>query len=393
MKQGRMHKYLIACFCFISVMLYGQEDSTSKWKEKFYLNGYVKYMQTNSFLNADQVLTDNLIHNRLNFKYYANEYLTVSVELRNRLFYGETVELNPLYPNFIDTDNGEVDLSFNLVETPSLILNSTIDRANIEWAKGKWNVRLGRQRINWGINMAWNPNDLFNAYNFVDFDYQERPGSDAIRVQYYNKPMSQIELAYKPGKDLDSSIIAGLYQFNKKGYDFQIIVANYLTDLTLGTGWAGNIFQAGFKGEASYFHPKKNYNDTSGVVVASISLDYTFDKGVFLSTGALYNSGGSSTGDLTQLQTTFTNLSAKNLMPLKWTALAQLSGAFTPIFGGGITTMYLPSINGVFLIPTLNYSILENWDIDFVGQLLFSDFQGQFTNVSNALFFRLRWSY
>ncbi len=382
---------VLAC---LSVMSYGQDETPSKsWKDQFNLNGYVKYMQTNSFRHIDTLLTDNLIHNRLNFKYYPNANLTFSVELRNRLFYGESVELNPFYADAIDQDNGAIDLSFNLIETQSLVLNSTIDRANIEWAKGKWNVRIGRQRINWGINMAWNPNDLFNAYNFIDFDYQERPGSDAIRVQYFNKPMSQIELAYRPGKDLDSSIIAGLYRFNKKGYDFQILAGNYFTDLTIGTGWAGNIFQAGFKGEASYFHPKSNLVDTSGSFVSSVSLDYTFDKGIFLSSGVLFNSAGTKDGDLSQLQTTFGNLSAKNLMPTKWTALLQVSGSFTPIFGGSMTTMYLPSINGFFFIPTLNYSILENWDIDCVGQILFSDYQSQFTNVSNALFFRLRWSY
>ena len=375
------------------VISYGQEDSTQWWQDKFNVNGYVKYMQTNSFLNLDNVITDNLFHNRLNFKYYTTDNITVSVELRNRLFYGETVDLTPGYSDLIDQDNGTVDFSFNLIETPSLVLNSTIDRANIEWAGDKWNIRAGRQRINWGINVAWNPNDLFNAYNFVDFDYQERPGSDAIRIQYYNQPMSQFELAYRPGKDMDSSIIAGMYKFNKWGYDFQFIGANFFTDLTLGTGWAGNIFQAGFKGEASYFHPKTNYADTSGAFVSSISLDYTFDKGIFISAAGLFNSGGTNTGDLSQLQTTFANLSAKNLMPTKYTFLAQVSGTFTPIFGGGISTMYLPSINGVFLIPTLNYSILENWDIDFVGQILFSDFQGQFGNVSNSLFFRLRWSY
>lgn len=380
---------------FISLfsVSFAESDSTKNWKDKFYVNGYVKYMQTNSFLNLDTIFTDNLFHNRINFKYYANENITLSLDFRNRLFYGNSVELNPFYADFVGLDNGLVDLSFNIFESKSVVLNSTIDRANIEWAKNKWNVRLGRQRINWGINMAWNPNDLFNAYNFIDFDYQERPGSDALRIQYYNKPMSQIEFAYRPGNGIDSSIIAGLYKFNKKGYDIQIIAANYLTDLNLGLGWAGNIYQAGFKGEASYFHPRNNLADTNGVFVSSISFDYTFDKGIFASVAGLYNSAGSKSADLSQLQTTFTNLSAKNLMPTEFTFMGQLSGAFTPIFGGGLSAMYLPSINGVFLIPTLNYSILENWDIDFVGQLLFSDYQSKFTNVSNSIFFRLRWSY
>lgn len=389
-----MAKFLLI---FISVLYYvhafSQSDSTKKWTDKFYVSGYIKYMNTNSFVNLDTIITDNLFHNRVNIKYYPNHNITFSLDFRNRLFYGETVEMTPHYADFIGKDNGDLDLSFNLFTSPSLILNTTIDRANIEWSKGKWNVRLGRQRINWGINMAWNPNDLFNAYNFIDFDYQERPGSDALHIQYFHKPMSQFELAYKPGKDLDHSIIAGLYKFNKKRFDFQIIGANYLTDLTLGTGWAGNLFQAGFKGEISYFQPKQNFSDTLGVLVISTSFDLTLNNGIYLNVSGLYNSGSSKGSDLSTFQATFNNLSAKNLMPTPFTILGQISGAFSPIFGGGMTAMYLPAINGLFLIPTLNYSILENWDIDFVGQLFFANYPSKFTNVSNSVFFRLRWSY
>lgn len=374
---------------------FGQEEKndSKKWKEKFAVNGYIKYMNTNSFQNLDTIYSDNLLHNRINFKYYANDNITVSLDFRNRLFYGETVKLTPNYGDFIGVDNGLIDLSFNLIDRNSLVFNSTIDRANIEFNKGNWNIRLGRQRINWGINMAWNPNDLFNAYNFIDFDYQERPGADALRIQYFTGAMSHLELAYKPGEDIDESVIAGLWSFNKLGYDFQFVGGNYYTDYNIGMGWAGNLKNIGFKGEASYFHDKSNFNDTTGVFVSSISLDYTFEQGVFLSAAGLYNSGASKNANLIQLQSSFSNLSAKNLMPTQFAGMVQVSGAFTPIIGGGITTMYLPSMKGVFLIPTVSYSILENWDMDFVGQILFAEYNSKFTNLSNSVFLRLRWSY
>lgn len=386
---------LLILITLSGVSAFGQseEGDSNKWKEKFTVNGYVKYMNTNSFANLDTIYSDNLIHNRINFKYYANNNFTFSLDFRNRLFYGETVKLTPNYGDLVGTDNGLIDLSFNLIDRNALVFNTTIDRANVEFNKGNWNVRLGRQRINWGINMAWNPNDLFNAYNFVDFDYQERPGADALRVQYYTGPMSHLEVAYKPGKDIDASVIAGLWSFNKLGYDFQFVGGNYYTDYTIGTGWAGNIKKIGFKGEASYFHDKANLSDTTGIFVSSVTFDYSFEKGVYINMGGLYNSGADKNANLFQLQSSFSNLSAKNLMPTQFAGMLQVSGAFTPIMGGGITTMYLPSINGVFLIPTLSYSILENWDMDFVGQLLFAEYNSKFNNVSNSVFLRLRWSY
>lgn len=376
-----------------SIQVNAQDSGESKWKDKIEFGGYVKYMNTNQFRTLDTLFTDNLIHNRLNFKFYANSNWTFSAELRNRAFYGSSLALNPLFADQVGTDNGTVDLSWNLIATPAFLLNSTLDRANVEFNKGKWNVRIGRQRINWGINLAWNPNDLFNAYNFADFDYQERPGTDALRVQYFNQPMSRFEAAYKPGENLDESIIAGLYQFNKKGYDFQFLAGNYLTDIAVGTGWAGNIKRWGFKGEATYFHPKETWQDTSGVVVSSLSFDYTFDRGIYLNLAGFYNSNGASGGDFTQVFSANGTLSAKNLLPTQFAGFVQVSGAFSPIFGGGLTTMYLPAIQGVFLIPTLNTSITENWDIDFVGQLLFAQYPTEFTNLNNAVFMRLRWSF
>lgn len=364
----------------------------SYWKDHFTFGGYVKYMNTNSFVQLNQIATDNLFHNRMNLKYYINTNWTVKVEMRNRVFYGSSLQTVPNYASKVGEDGGAIDMSFNIVNEPALLLNSTIDRANIEYNKGKWNVKLGRQRINWGINLAWNPNDLFNAYNFVDFDYAERPGADAARITYYPTDLSQIELAYRPGKTLDESTLAALYKFNKWRYDIQIIAANFNSDLAAGIGFAGNVWQAGFKGEGTYFHPKNNLSDTSGVFTASLSSDYTFGNGIYINIAGYYNSAASGFNSLTQLSTLNT-LSAKNLLPTEFAGFLQISKSFTPIFGAGFSAMYLPSISGIFAIPTINYSIAQNWSLDFIGQILLAKINNQFLNASNSVFMRLMWSF
>ena len=370
-----------------------EEEKPSYWNEHFKFGGYVKYMNTNSFTTLDSVFTDNLFHNRLNLKYNPNKNWSLILEARNRLFYGESVKYQPGFSNNVNKDNGVVDASFNLIDAGSVIFNTTIDRGYVEYNKDKWNIRLGRQRINWGINLAWNPNDLYNAYNFTDFDYAERPGTDGVRIQYYNKSMSKIEFAYKPGKDLDESIISALYKFNKKSYDIQFLASNFNTDIALGAGWAGNLKNSGFKGEVTYFHPKESFGDSIGVFTTSISIDYTFGNGLYLNVAGLYNGSAKGKTNLSQFGVGVGTLSAKNLLPSEFTAFVQVSGAFSPIFGGGFSVMYLPAVNGVFLNPTLNYSIAENWDLDAVGQILFANKPIKFQNVSNAVFLRLRWSF
>ena len=56
----------------------------------------------------------------------------------------------PSYADLPRNRQGLVDLTFNWLEEDELIGNSTFDRAQVDWYGGKWEVTLGRQRINWG---------------------------------------------------------------------------------------------------------------------------------------------------------------------------------------------------------------------------------------------------
>ena len=161
------------------------------------------------------------------------------------------------------------NLSKLIAKGPSFLLHSTIDRASIDYTRGKWQVTLGRQRINWGLNMVWNPNDIFNAYSYFDFDYEESPGTDAVRVQYYLNSTSSAEIAYKPGKNANEMIAAGLYRFTKGSYDIQALAGMVETDYVLGGGWSGVLGQAGFNGEISAFVPRNNFRLSKTVISGS----------------------------------------------------------------------------------------------------------------------------
>jgi hypothetical protein len=287
------------------------------------IRGYVKDMQTSSFSSlAPGVIVDNLIHNRVNIKLYPTKSITGTFEFRNRLFWGETVSGTPNYSDQYDRDPGLVDMSWILVNDPHVSLLTQIDRAHLNWSNDKWEVRVGRQRINWGITSFWNSNDLFNAYSFTDFDYEERPGVDAVRVQRYLNGMSSVEFAIKPSTNDKDWVGAMVYRFNKFQYDFQLLGCWYNEDLTIGGGWAGNLKEASFKGEASYFHPRESFADTTGSVSVSTSLDYMFKKSVYASVGYLFNSGGSVENlSLANLSPMNVPVSAKNLMPAKHSAL------------------------------------------------------------------------
>lgn len=366
-------------------------------QKKLDVGGYIKFLQTqyfvpNAILDTTISLTDNLIHNRLNIHYYPNAKWDIGLETRNRLFYGDQIKLNPLYSDQIDTYNGLVDLSVRWIDGGGFLLHSIIDRAYVNYSYGKWDVTLGRQRINWGINTVWNPNDLFNAFNFLDFDYEERPGSDAIRVQYFPGVVSRIEVAVAPDDTIENSVAAALYMFNLKGYDIQLMSGYYRGDAVIGGGWAGNLSQVGFKGEASYFIPTEASTDSLNSFNASVALDYVFSNGLYVSGSALYNNRGQA-GSTNQLGLSGGALSPKNLFPSRFAIYGSAAGSITPLFSVNGSIIYGPANQLVAFIPSLTYSIKENWSIDLIGQSFFVEQNDKFGHQATGVFLRLKWSY
>lgn len=369
----------------VSFNMNSQEDAP-----KISVNGYIKNLHEFSFIDRlDQMQWTGLIHNRLNFKYLPNDEVSIRLEIRNRIYYGDRIRSFPDFAAMLDHDPGLVDLSVNLIEEDNLVFNSLIDRALVNYTKANWDISLGRQRINWGMNLVWNPNDIFNTYNFLDFDYEERPGSDAVRIQYYTGDFSKIELTAKKGKQKDDLIAAAMYKFNKWTYDIQFLTGIYKKDWVIGTGWAGNLKEAGFKGEISYFVPYEDYSESEKVMSASISVDYAFEKGLYINSSVLYNSSTNSFSTIEDLA--LARISAKNLMPFKYSFFLQLSKEFSPIFSGTANFIYSPTRHSVIAMPSINYSLATNWDLNFTSQSFF-EFE-DYKTLGNSLFLRIRYSY
>ncbi|WP_020526956.1 hypothetical protein [Flexithrix dorotheae] len=365
-----------------------KEEKPSNWV----MNGYLKYLQTVSYENINgEWLTNNIIHNRMNFKWYASNSLTAVAEFRNRIFYGETVKTIPGYADIIARDYGYMDLSFNWVEQESFFIHTIVDRVYLDWSQGNWQVRVGRQRINWGQTYVWNPNDVFNAYDFFDFDYEERPGSDAALIRYYTGATSSVEFAYALGDSAEATKAVGMLKINKGGYDFQFLGGRVAQDVALGLGWSGQIKTAGFKGEFTFLRPYQNYSQEFWTMVASMSLDYTFKNSLFIQTEAIYNSDGA-TGAPGQISL-FQPLSVRTLSFTRINWLTQASYPITPLITAGAATMYSPNDNSFFFGPNVDISITENFYFLLTGQIFKGTEESQYGPGGTFLFGRFKWSF
>jgi len=391
-------KYNSILFLFLTILvssqtLLAQTDSISK-QRNWTLNAYVKFMQTLSFQEINKNwMTDNLIHNRLNFNWNINDNLTFNTQVRNRIFYGETVTNFPQYPEIINQENGYMDLSDILFEGNSVFMHSTIDRLYLDYNYKKWQFTFGRQRINWGQTFVWNPNDLFNSYSFFDFDYEEKPGSDAVRVQFYPSYSSKFDIVAK----LDNNkklTTAGLYRFNKWNTDIQFLAGYYKEkDFVLGTGFSGNLFKGGLRGEVSYFHSKNNFADTSGTFVASLGYDYTFANSLMFQVEALYNGYGKKSGNFNLAEFYFMQMSPQNLSLTQFSYIGLISYPITPLLKATFSVMYNPNDKSIYLGPSVDYSLKENLEFSVYTQFFTSDTPVEQGGKGGFLYWRLKWSF
>jgi len=375
------------------------------YAQKLELNGYIKDMQTFYFLENGVPLPSgdvldatnyNMIHNRLNFEYNPNSSLRFEMGIRNRLLAGKMISQIPQYASWFENDDGIVDLSWNLTENEGWFMNTSIDRLYVDYTLGKFQLKAGRQRINWGIDLVWNPNDLFNAFSYIDFDYEERPGSDAVSLTWYTSGTSSLDLAYKTGKN-HKTTAAARYRFNFHDYDIQFIGGKNESDFVLGGGWSGGIGKLSFRGEGSIFMPAfEAAANAKTSVSATISADYSFDNSLYIGGAFLFNSMGAtdSIGGISLLSPDY-KLSAKQLSLGRYELFGQISYPVSPIFNVAFATMFNPSDYSAYLGPTATVSLLDDLELMLTAQLMLGVAGTEYGAYGNtyACYGRIRWSF
>ncbi len=389
--------YLI-CFIFffsLNAVSYSQSDSVAEIanEKKWEVNGYVKNLSGMFFYPDNSYSQWNLIHNRVNVRWNPVLNLTAAFELRNRILYGDAVQ-NGMYPSVaLDRDKGIVDLTFLPFDTRFAKMVTSVERLWLRYNYKMLEFTVGRQRINWGVNLVWNPNDIFNTYSFIDFDYEERPGSDAVRLKIRTGEMSDLEIAAKPGRSKNTGVYALMFKTNKVGYDFQFLGGVYENDIALGTGWAGNIWKLGFKGEATYFHPLKGFKDSAGVVNAAVEFDYTVNGKVYMNASYLLNSKGLKKPDARAAQLlNSADVTARFLSPSMHSLFLQFKTIFSPVFSVSLSGIYFFGIDGIYIFPSVTYSVNESWEVSLFAQTYWQR-ETSILNKMNNILLRMKYSF
>lgn len=128
-----------------------------------------------------------------------------------------------------------------------------LDRAFFDVGLGKWDLRLGRQAINFGQSLIWNPVDLVDANSPLDFDVVKE-GIDAARASYALSSTSSVLalVAFPAGGPI--SLVRGEALFGSA--DLGLLVARDARDddLIVGFDVKGD-YGVGYWAEGAYLEP------------------------------------------------------------------------------------------------------------------------------------------
>jgi hypothetical protein len=372
-----------------------EQDSLPSYKDSttmkhYRLEGYLSDLLSPRYSSYEKKWSaGNSLQQRLNLLWEPSRIFNVTAQLRTRFILNQPGR-DSTYVNFQD---GVV------VQDGHIYFNTTLDRLNFKIIRKKLEITIGRQRINWGQSFVWNPNDLFNTYSFFDFDYPERPGSDAIRLQYYNTYTSGFELAVKADRNHNLTV-AGLYRFNQLGQDFQLLggVLNS-EDMVIGAGWTGSLSSVSLFGEVSYFRNIRNSATTSGLTLLLIGCSTTFANSLTLLFEGLYSSKEITTDNLSgYLQGT---LDVKKIALSRYNLFSQLSYPLAPLVHATLAIMWFPkssAFSGFYTGPSLEFSLGDNLTLSAMTQY----FNGKYPDPITTLlekqtlmfgFVRLKWNF
>ena len=357
------------------------------------ISGYTKHLHAVIVMPAcPEWLLSSMVHNRIDATWHAASGMQMTLGLRNRLIYGDLVSLIPHYAETLEEDPGYWRWSRVIADGSSWVVHSMIDRGYIDYTHQNWQLRLGRQRINWGMNLVWNPNDLFNSFSYIDFDYEERSGRDAVQVTCYTGAVSFLQAVYQPAEDANEAVLAMLYRMNRWGYDLQVLGGRWARDWVVGAGWSGQAGGGAVRGEWTWFHPR----DTGmfrTTWIASLSADYTLRNGLYGQISLLYNSAGKTgaAGAIDFLGEMY--LTAKTLTRSRLNGFVQLRYPLTPLVTVDTAIIHNPCDHSCYVAPSLSVSLGDNLDFLLIGQFLSGDPGSEFGGDAKVGYTRLKWSF
>ncbi|MGK9368768.1 hypothetical protein ACSSWA_07695 [Melioribacter sp. Ez-97] len=349
----------------------------------FNLRGYVTDIpiyqkiddQFNSLFNAQKNSFANLTRLRLKPEFFIGNNLRFNLEYEISTFYTGNSSVPLSEP--AKTNRQLADLIWRPVSGSRFNVIHFIDRLYFRYGFEFGNIIVGRQRISWGAGRIWNPVDLFNPLNPIAFYKLEKDGADAISSMFYLGDFTDLNLVFNPSDKIDESNFGFRFRTNYGEYDFSLIGGRFDNRNVVGIDFAGNLFDAGIRGEGIY-----SYRG-SGYLKFILGADYQFSSKLYGLVEYHYNGEGKTDKENYDL---FRLLRGEIINLSRHYLAAMTSYQIHPLATLTLTSVRNFNDNSGYLMINGVYSASDNTSISLGTLITYGTARSEFGYYPKALF-------
>ncbi len=271
--MNRLFKYVLPIF-LVSVNVLSQQ--------RFSFSGYLEDLPV--FEHSKQELADLYGSDKNQFLNLTRLRLRASANLWKNSRIEAEYEIDGLFFNSSNnlelntsgkTNRQIVKLRWTPLNENHFQLTHFIDRLYFWQGFKSGSVVLGRQRISWGTGRIWNPTDLFNPINPASYYKIEKDGADAISAKYAFGNFTDLNVVYNPQEKIKNSNYGFRFRTNYHEYDMSVMGGYFDSRIVGGLDFAGNMFNAGVRGEGIISVNKDSANDNFVKFIIGIDNQFT----------------------------------------------------------------------------------------------------------------------
>lgn len=145
------------------------------------------------------------------------------------------------------------DATASQIDDASTVLSTRLERFDLRWSAGRWDVDAGRQPVSLGTSRFVGVLDVLAPFSPGNLDATYKPGIDAIRIRRGIGAAGEAELIAAAARDWSGGALLGRFRHQFHGLDLEWIGGRFRRRGFGGVGWEGELAGKGFWGEAAFF--------------------------------------------------------------------------------------------------------------------------------------------
>jgi hypothetical protein len=327
------------------------------------------------------------------------------VRVRPELFLGENTRMRMDYEldfnvasekNFIPelqgiTNRQAVDIHWVIAREDFFAATHFIDLLYIKHDFDFGEVTAGRQLITWGVGRVWQPTDMFLPINPQNFSKFEKDGADALTAKYFLGDFSDIEVVYNIREMWKDGNYGARLRTNYDEYDISLMGGMFDHRWNLGGDFAGNLLDAGFRGEGVFSFAKENID--SNFVRVVFGLDYQFTSKLYALVEYQYNGRGAGNKDDYSLDLVGKLLKGEIQNLSRNYVAVQGTYQLHPLWNMMLINISNLNDQSGYVNALVKYNIFEDMNISFGGMITYGKIGTEYGMMPSAGYGIIEWYY